>query len=67
MEKKTLDAVIEALEDYYLEYGRETSMEYTFGFFDALGVIREMKSAPVRIIGHSYAYTENASRANARM
>ena len=42
MEKKTLDVVIEALEDYFKEYGKESPREYYYGFFDAMAVVRDL-------------------------
>lgn len=42
MEKKTLDAVIEALETYFEEHGKKTPMEYYYGFFDAMAVVRDL-------------------------
>ncbi len=36
-----VEGAISALEKFYLESGRERTMEYTYGFMDALGVVRE--------------------------
>ena len=33
--------IITALEDYFAEYGRGRGREYTYGFMDALAVVRE--------------------------
>lgn len=55
MDKRTiLDEIISALMDFYNEYGNGKPMDYAFGFFDALGVIRELASAnaPVQLKGH---------------
>ena len=38
----TTNDVIKALTDYYTEHGKGKSMEYVYGFMDALAVIREM-------------------------
>ena len=55
MDKRTiLDEIISALMDFYNEYGNGKPLDYAFGFFDALGVIRDLASAnaPVQPIGH---------------
>ena len=38
----TMEAVITELERFYTEYGRSRPMEYTYGFMDALRVVRDM-------------------------
>ena len=35
-----MEDIIRALEDYFEEYGRERSMEYIYGYMDALAVLR---------------------------
>ena len=42
MDKNTLDKVMDALEKHYREYGMGRSMEYTFGFMDAMAVLRNL-------------------------
>jgi hypothetical protein len=42
--EKNIEAAIAALEDFYAEHvGANKSIEYAYGFFDALAVLREMK------------------------
>ena len=55
---------IRALEDHYREYGQGRGLEYTYGYMDALAVLRECATATVRVKGHPSAYTEGASTAN---
>ena len=43
MDTKTMDKIIAALEDFYVRNGNSKSIEYTFGFFDALRVVQDMK------------------------
>lgn len=52
--RKILDEIISALMAFYDEYGKGKPLDYAFGFFDALGVIRDMARAiaPVQNIGH---------------
>lgn len=52
--RKVIEEVIAAMMEYYHENGREKPMEYTFGFMDALGAVRDMAyaNAPVQHIGH---------------
>ena len=38
----TTNDAIKALIDYYTEHGKGKSMEYVYGFMDALAVLREM-------------------------
>ena len=54
MKHNVIEYVVRALEDYYAEHHSGKSMEYTFGFMDALAAVREMSEdalAPVRFIG----------------
>ena len=37
-----MEKAIKALENYYRENGRGRSLEYTYGFMDALAVLREL-------------------------
>ena len=39
-----MEDIIKALEDFFAEYGRGRGMEYTFGFMDALAVVRELST-----------------------
>lgn len=52
--RKVLEEVIENMMEYYHENGREKPLEYTFGFMDALGAVRDLARAiaPVQNIGH---------------
>ena len=49
--------IIKALEDYYRECGSDRSLEYTYGYMDALSVVRA--NAPVRPMGQRYSHTES--------
>ena len=40
--KNNTDAVIRALNDYFAEYGTNRSMEYVYGFMDAVAVVRNL-------------------------
>lgn len=53
MKHNVIETVVRMLEDYYNENCSGRSLEYTFGFMDALAVVREMSEnslAPVRYI-----------------
>ena len=39
----TMTDAIKALMDYYDEFCQDKPMEYTYGFMDALSVLREME------------------------
>ena len=55
MKHNIIETMIRALEEYYTEYGDGRSMEYTYGFMDALAVLRQMSEAalaPVQYTGH---------------
>lgn len=55
MKHNVLEIALRALEDWYVEYGKGRSLEYAYGYMDALAVIRQMSEdaiAPVRDIGH---------------
>jgi len=55
MRHNVLEIVVKMLEDYYTEYGTDRSMEYTYGFMDALAAVRRMSEdalAPVRFVDH---------------
>ena len=60
-----MEDIIKALEDFFAEYGRGRGMEYTYGFMDALAVIRA--NATVQRNGHPRRYTDTASTANDRI
>lgn len=54
MKHNVIEYVVRALEDYYAEHRSGKSLDYTFGFMDALAAVREMSEdalAPVRFIG----------------
>ena len=55
---------IRALEDHYREYGQGRGLEYTYGYMDALAVLRGVATATVQFIGHPSQYTGTASTAN---
>ena len=38
----TPDEIINALLDYYIEHGSKTTLEYTYGYLDAVAVIRDI-------------------------
>ena len=53
-----IDPYVKALEDYYQEYGEGKSLEYTYGYMDALAALRDSvrQNAPfVTIINHPAA------------
>lgn len=55
MKHNIIEIMIRVLEEYYTEYGDGRSLEYTYGFMDALGVLRQMSesaNAPVQHFGH---------------
>jgi hypothetical protein len=55
MKHNVIEIMIRALEEYYTEYGESRSMEYTYGFMDALAILRQMSEdalAPVQYTGH---------------
>lgn len=39
----SIEKVINQLMDYYAEYCKEKPMEYSYGFFDALGVLYNIR------------------------
>ena len=54
MKHNVIEILIQALEEYYTENGEDRSMEYTYGFMDALAVLRQMSedaNAPVQHFG----------------
>lgn len=54
MKHNVIEIMIRALEEYYTEYGEGRSMEYTYGYMDALAVLRQMSEdalAPVQYFG----------------
>ena len=38
-----IDIIIEKLQQFYSEYGKDRDIQYTFGFFDAMSVLRIMQ------------------------
>ena len=42
-----LKTALRKLEEYYCEFGRNKDMQYTYGFFDAVAVIRELSESPL--------------------
>jgi len=48
MGKSIIEDAIEAMEKYYTEYGGEKTMDYSYGFFDALAVLRDMQKRTAR-------------------
>jgi len=43
MGKSIIEDAIEAMEKYYTEYGETQTLDYAFGFFDAIAVLRDMQ------------------------
>jgi len=37
------DAVLKIMHEYFKEHGKTMSIEYTFGYFDCLAVLRRIK------------------------
>ena len=56
MKHNVIEIMIRALEEYYTEYGESRSMEYTYGFMDALGVLRQMSEDALAPIKYSNIY-----------
>ena len=44
--REIIDTVLEKLEDHFEEYGKGRELTYTYGFFDAVAVVRNMTEAP---------------------
>lgn len=44
---ETLKIVMEKLEEYYAEVGKDKDIHYTFGYFDAIAVIKSALGAPL--------------------
>ena len=42
MKQVTNEEILYAMQKFYMEYGKDRDLEYTFGFFDALGVLRDV-------------------------
>ena len=40
--REIIDTVLEKLEDHFEEYGKGRELTYTYGFFDAVAVVRNM-------------------------
>ena len=40
--KKLLEALIRAMEDHFAKTGGDRTMEYTFGYMDAVGFLRDV-------------------------
>ena len=38
-----IEKVISQMMDYYAEYCKEKTIEYSYGFFDALGVLYDIR------------------------
>ena len=43
-----IEMIIDKLQKFYLEYGQNRNIEYTFGFFDALSVLRIMQEEMIK-------------------
>ncbi len=43
MGESIIEDAIEAMEKYYTEYGETKTLDYAFGFFDAIAVLRDMQ------------------------
>ena len=55
MRHNVIEIVVKMLEDYYTEYSKGRTMEYTYGFMDALAAVRGLSEdalAPVRFVDH---------------
>ena len=44
--RDVLVCILNKLEEHYQEYGNGKDMTYTYGFFDAVAVVRNMTEAP---------------------
>ena len=47
--KKTIEAVIAALEQHYAEVGVNKDIEYAYGYMDAVGYLRDLASGRERL------------------
>ena len=45
--KDVLKYALRKLEECYCEFGNNKDMQYTYGFFDAVAVIRELSESPL--------------------
>ena len=55
MKHNVIEIVVRMLEDYFAENCSGRSLDYTYGFMDALAAVREMSEdalAPVRFVDH---------------
>lgn len=50
MDKGKLEYAIKALEEFYAEHGESKTLDYAYGFFDAVAVIRELAEENIRIL-----------------
>ena len=64
MDKRSIyDEIISALQEFYNEYGNGKPLDYIYGFFDALGVIRDLESANAPV---QYTFFFFSQRRNVR-
>ena len=45
--KDILKYALRKLEESYCDFGNDKDMQYTFGYFDAVAVIRELSESPL--------------------
>ncbi len=45
--RDALKAALQKLNEYYCEFGNDKDLQYTYGFFDAVAVIRELSDSPL--------------------
>ena len=45
--RDALKVALQKMNDYYCEFGNDKDLQYTYGFFDAVAVIRELSELPL--------------------
>lgn len=45
--RDALKVALQKMYDYYCEFGKDKDLQYTYGFFDAVAVIRELSELPL--------------------
>ncbi len=45
--RDVLNAALQKMNEYYCEFGNDKDLQYTYGFFDAVAVIRELSDSPL--------------------
>lgn len=45
--RDVLKVALQKMNEYYCEFGNDKDLQYTYGFFDAVAVIRELSELPL--------------------